>query len=305
VDSSTGVATCSTSSLSAQGTPHPITAIYSGDPSFSGSTSNTVNQQVNNSTTVLATSGSTSVFGQTVTFTATVSGASPPTGTMKFQDNAVDIGSCTAQPVNTGTGVATCTISSLSAQGTAHPITAIYSGDSSLTGSTSNIVNQVVNKASTTTVVMTSIGQGGAGTPITFQATVSASTASGSPTGNVTFKSDGATIIGNKSDAQPVALVASGDNQTSKASFTTQPPDISVGTRVITAVYNGDSNYLTSTSAGHSQVINGAPPSPAGATATTIIGGANIGVANQGKIFIAGGNAQAASTMAPTSATWI
>ena len=53
---------------------HSITAVYNTDGNFSTSTSGTVTQVVNqaSSTTSLASSVNPSVFGQSVTFTATV-----------------------------------------------------------------------------------------------------------------------------------------------------------------------------------------------------------------------------------------
>jgi len=94
---------------------------------------------------VLATSGTPTVYGSSVTFTATVTavgGGSIPTGTIQFQDNAVNLGAAVA--IN-GSGVATYMTSSLIV-GT-HPITGVYSGDSNYSGATSLTVNQVVTKA--------------------------------------------------------------------------------------------------------------------------------------------------------------
>ena len=79
-----------------------------------------------------------STVGQSVTFTATVTGATP-TGTVQFKDGAGNLGS----PVTLSAGVAALTTSALT-QGT-HPITAVYSGDAGNTTSTSPAVQQVVN----------------------------------------------------------------------------------------------------------------------------------------------------------------
>jgi hypothetical protein len=53
---------------------HPIKAVYGGDASFIGSTSKVVNQVVSKATTTttLASSRNLSNFGQSVTFTASV-----------------------------------------------------------------------------------------------------------------------------------------------------------------------------------------------------------------------------------------
>src|SRR5207247_9140460 len=62
---------------------HSITARYNGDTNFSGSTSTALTQTVNKaSTTTSLTSGTNpSVFGQSVTFTATVTVTAPGAGT--------------------------------------------------------------------------------------------------------------------------------------------------------------------------------------------------------------------------------
>ncbi len=67
-----GVATFSTSALALNS--HSITAVYGGDTDFTTSTSSAVSQTVNQDGTSSAVSSSVdpSVFGQSVTFTATV-----------------------------------------------------------------------------------------------------------------------------------------------------------------------------------------------------------------------------------------
>ena len=136
---SAGVATFSTSALSV-GT-HSIAATYSGDTSFNGSTSNAVSQVVNkaSSTVALAATPNPSIFGQSVTFTATVtSPAGTPTGLMTFFDGATTIGTGTL-----AAGVATFSTPALTIG--SHAITASYSGDSNFTGSSSGTIAQVVN----------------------------------------------------------------------------------------------------------------------------------------------------------------
>ena len=91
------------------------------------------------STALSLTSGSTpSTFGDSLTFTATVTG-STPTGTVQFQDGGSNLGSA----VTMSGGSAALTTSSLSVA--THSITAVYSGDASNIGSTSSALSQVVN----------------------------------------------------------------------------------------------------------------------------------------------------------------
>ncbi|MEI8044323.1 MAG: YDG domain-containing protein, partial [Verrucomicrobiota bacterium] len=94
------------------------------------------------SITSLATDGSPSTYGNTVTFTATVTGTGgTPTGSVTFKDSASTIGS----GVLNGSGVATLAIASLPSG--ARSITAVYAGDGTFVGSTSSAVTQTVNQA--------------------------------------------------------------------------------------------------------------------------------------------------------------
>jgi hypothetical protein len=98
-------------------------------------------------TTALTSSQSASVFGQPVTFTATVtpkSGLGTPTGTVDFKD-----GSTLLQTVPLSRGVASVNISSL-AVGT-HTITAVYSGDATFDGSLNSISQKVASVLAITT----------------------------------------------------------------------------------------------------------------------------------------------------------
>jgi hypothetical protein len=118
-------------------------------------------------TTALVSSQNPSSNGFAVTFTATVSavGAPPgtPTGTAAFFDGATPI-TCEnvgGQTLN-GSGVATCTISTLSVAGSPHSITAQYSGDTNYLASTSNTVSQTV-LACANPATVTNLNDAGAG----------------------------------------------------------------------------------------------------------------------------------------------
>ena len=93
-------------------------------------------------TTQASSSLNPSMYGQSVTFTATVtSTAGTPTGTIQFKDGGTDLGS----PVALTIGVATYATSSLTVA--AHSLTAVYSGDSSFATSTSAVLSQGVTPA--------------------------------------------------------------------------------------------------------------------------------------------------------------
>ncbi len=133
---------------------HNIQATYNGDSTFAGSTSNTVSQMVLatiGSTTTLTSSPNPSAVGQAVTFTATVkpaSGSLTPTGTVTFKDNGTTIGTGTLSSIG-GVQTATFTTSALTAG--SHPITAVYSGDTNFSASTSAVLVQNVNSSSDST----------------------------------------------------------------------------------------------------------------------------------------------------------
>jgi len=136
---SNAVAILTTSALTI-GT-HPITAVYSGDAQNSTSTSPVLDQLVSvvmpaTTTTALVSSLNPSNFGQSVTFTATVTGDNP-TGSVRFDDGVTTLGSGSVSA-----GKASITTSALAVG--SHPIKATYGGDTSNIASSSPILTQVV-----------------------------------------------------------------------------------------------------------------------------------------------------------------
>ena len=121
-----------------------ITAVYDGDSAFAGSTSAAVTQTVNkaSSSTTVKSSLNPSTFGQSVTLTANVSGqfSGVATGTVTFSNGSSSLGSATVSSNTASLATTTLPVGTDS-------ITAVYSGDSNFTGSTSNTVSQVVNAA--------------------------------------------------------------------------------------------------------------------------------------------------------------
>ena len=127
---------------------HSITAKYSGDNNFDGSTSAAVNQTVDKAgtTTILTSSAKSIKSGSQVTFTAKVSVTAPgignPSGTVTFKDSSTN--KTLGTVVVNSYGQVVCSISSLSL--TTHSIIAVYGGDGNFDGSTSNAINQVITK---------------------------------------------------------------------------------------------------------------------------------------------------------------
>ncbi|MGA2355472.1 MAG: Ig-like domain repeat protein [Terriglobales bacterium] len=214
---SSGVATFTTSTL--KSTTHDIKATYAGDETFATS-SGTVTQVVTpySTSTTLTSSLNPSTYGQSVTWTATVTSTGPyvPTGKVKF----AGLGTATLSG-----GVATLTKIWLNT-GT-YAIAAEYEGDDASAPSTSSTLNQVVNPDSTTTTVTSSPNPSSQGQTVTFTATVTTSTGVNSA-GTVTFTAGG-TTLGTATLTGNVASV----------STSTLP----VGTSVVQATYNGETNF--------------------------------------------------------------
>ena len=146
-----GSATFSISSLS--GGTDNIKAAYGGDSTFGPSKSKPVAQVVNLATTVTTLTSSPNPVnpGQTVVFTATVTGqvgGIAISGNVIFYNGTTKLGSGSLSG-----GVATFRNAKL-AVGT-DPITAIYNGSKTYAKSTSNVVNQVVAAAQVIDSTMT------------------------------------------------------------------------------------------------------------------------------------------------------
>ena len=223
-----------------------ITGSYSGGLTELPSTSVPFIETVNKySTTTSATSTvNPSSFGQSVNFSATVTSSSggTPTGTVTFKNASATLGTVTLSG-----GAASLNTSAL-AVGT-HSITVSYSGDATNAGSTSPAIIQVVNKASTTASITSSVNPSIFGQPVTFSTTVSSSSG-GIPTGVVSFKNASGGIIASATLSGGAASVSTSG--------------LNVGTQSIFVTYAGDATHLTSTSADISQVITPA------ATTTTL-----------------------------------
>src|SRR6266436_229334 len=128
----------------------------------------------------------------------------------------------------------------------------------------------------TTTSVASSANPSAAGQSVTFTATVAVTTGAGTPTGTVTFLDGGGTL----------GTASLGG---SAATFTTT--QLAVGSHSITAVYNGDPNFLGSTSQPLTQtVLSGTRP-----TITTLVSAINPSSPAQSVTFTA--------TVAPATGT--
>jgi hypothetical protein len=188
-------------------------------------------------TTSVTSSADPSVFGQPVTFTATVAtaGLGTPSGNVQFFEDGNPIGGPVALNAS---GQAQLTTSTLPVG--SHVITANYAGDvpNGFNASSGGLITnpQTVNQASTTTGLTSNQSNPvGTGVPVTFTATVSpVAPGAGTRTGTVTFNRNGVPVCSN------VPINVSGQ-ATCTITFTI------AGNYNITAVYSGDTNFTAST----------------------------------------------------------
>ena len=211
-----------------------ITAQYSGDSTFTSSTSpvTTVTVGMATTTTAVTFSPSTPVFGQSVTLTATITptttGSASPTGTVTFFNGSTIIGHGTRHERSGHSRTNTLPVGTNS-------ITAQYGGDTNYAASTSPAVTVPVAQASTTTAVTYFPSSPVASQNVTLTATVTAvSPGAGTPTGTVQFYQ--------RHDRAGEPRHISGG----VATLTTTA--LPTGDNSITAQYSGDTNFDASTS---------------------------------------------------------
>ncbi|MBL1112692.1 Ig-like domain repeat protein [Streptomyces sp. 110] len=190
------------------------------------------------STTTVTSTPNPSVFGQSVTYTATVTGittGTPPWGDVTFViAGGPTIGPVTLTQTGVDSGTASVTDSTLAVG--SHLVTANFANSSDPVDNSSGTTIQQVNQAATTTTVTFVPPAPVCGETVTLTASVAAvPPGSGTPTGTVTFiiSADGPTVTG--------TLDAAGN-----ASVTV--PALSVGTHQVAAFYNGDANFAPSNS---------------------------------------------------------
>ncbi len=220
---------------------HIIAAHYSGNADFDASTGYYSNPGLAVYQATITSVGSSlnpSVFGQSVTFTATVTVPSPgtgtPTGSVDFfdQSTGTDLGVVSLD----NEGHASVSIATLT-EGT-HIIEAHYSGDANYIFTTGYYDNpgQVVTKLATTTSVSSSMNPSLVGQNVTFTASVIAQPqVTPGPTGEVTFYD-----VSTGTPLDKVSLDNDGNASISIATLT-------AGEHNISALYNGDDNFSSST----------------------------------------------------------
>ena len=206
---------------------------------YGGSTSTEfdVTVTVASTSTALQSSAPSAVYGQSVTFTAMVTGPGNATGPVSFYAGPVN----TADLIGTGTlgvvggqDVATFRTTAMPVSGSPYSITAVYGGDPDNVGSTSNVIEQSIDRDSTTTTASSSALTSNLGQTLTLTASVTANApGSGTPTGSVDFY-DTTT----QTDLGSVPLVSGA----AALPIATLP----LGTQTITETYSGDTDFVPS-----------------------------------------------------------
>lgn len=257
--------------------PHCIVAEYNGasgtpaDPNFATSTSGLTDKTLNitravTATTVQSSTGWASVYGQPVTFTATVTAASSvglsPGATVTFVDGTLSISA--PMPLtgsgNSVSGAQTFPVLNVtSALGVgSHSISANYAGDLNYLPSTGpGAAPQVVSKANTTTVVTSSCLSSSSGCTVGQQLTLTA-VVTVNPPGNgapLATNPTGTVLFYNGSTALQCSTSGALTQSTGIATCLL-PTGLPQGSLALTAVYSGDPSFNTSTSAIVTQGIN-------------------------------------------------
>ena len=229
---------------------HSIIATYNADTNFTASISGSVAQmvsQANTTTTITnaaALNTTPSVVGQAVTINISVApvfpGSGTPSGSVTVNDGAGD--NCVAT-LAAGTGSCSITFPTAGSK----TLSATYGGDTNFTGSTSANASHTVNAASTTTTITNSAALASASLQ-NHAYTVSYSVAITAPGGGSISGTDTVTV----SDGTDTCTGTVAGGNCSLISTTT-------GAKTITAKYNGNTNYSSSTSAGVPHTVGIAP----------------------------------------------
>ncbi|HEX3849329.1 MAG TPA: Ig-like domain-containing protein, partial [Polyangiaceae bacterium] len=223
-----GAATLTTGGLAAGA--HNITATYSGDANYVGSSSSALAETVSLAQPMVMLSGPANAVdvGTAVLLTGTLTGPGvTPTGTLTLMDGATALSTQTV----TANGRYSFSTSSLSL-GT-HSLSVVYSGDSDNATATSATSAVVIQLAPTAIAVSTSANPGTVGQPITLTASLASDSAGIS--GTVSFM-DGAASVG----TTPVSA---------SRTATLTIPALGFGVHSITASYSGDAQHAASSSA--------------------------------------------------------
>ena len=209
---------------------HTLSAVYGGNANYDTSTSTTLMEtvQLSTSATLLSPSASTLAGGRSLTLTATVNTAGvKATGSVTFTDGGTVLGTTTL----TSGAVGTLTLTTLPVG--PHSIIATYSGDLNYGASSSPASAVTVTLGNTLLTLAASPTSATSGATITLSASMTSD--------GVLPSNPGVTLTDNGSTLTALTLSTAG-----KATFNTST--LSVGTHNIMAQYAGDPNNATAQS---------------------------------------------------------
>jgi uncharacterized repeat protein (TIGR03803 family) len=224
-------ATINASSTGIPAGTYAVTAIYSGDANYQGSSAATNVVIIGSATAVsLSATPSTVTQGHSLTLSAAVSRTTQsgyPGGDVKFSYNGTPVGSAT---LKNGVATLTVTVPANTPSGM-YTVTAQYSGDAGDQSSSGATTVTVI--AGTSTSVSASPNPVGVDSAFTLTANVARNYGPMIPSGTITF-STGSTVLGTANLNGGVAVLEESD--------TGMPP----GAYTVTATYSGDSTDAAS-----------------------------------------------------------
>jgi hypothetical protein len=241
-----GSAACTLSTLPVSA--DTITGTYSGDSGHTGSSGSVVqNITAAGASVSVASSLDPSTYGQTVVFTATISGEyglirghkkQVATGSVAWSDANGSMSCVEGNPSTVASGAATCTVSNL-AVNASDTITANYSGDSNHNPS-SGTVSQEIDAAGASVVVASSGSPSNLGQPVTLTATISGQYGLLKKKGNKAKSQDvSGTVLWSSNTGCGTTSVTSGNPGTA----TCITSILQAGSNTVTASYSGDSDH--------------------------------------------------------------
>ncbi len=204
---------------------YSLSASYSGNSDYQGSSSTCQSFIVNKAqpATTVTSNQNPSTAGQSVTFTATVSGGYSPSGLVGFTSNGAGISGCTS--VLLSSGQAQCMTSTLAAGTDA--IVATSSGDGNNLGSSGTLSGGQQVSAITPTVTVTVQSKVNSAQALPVTVTVSGGAGNPTPTGSVVLSSGTYT-------SSPATLSAG------SAAINIPAGSLAVGSDTLTATYTPD-----------------------------------------------------------------
>jgi hypothetical protein len=261
-----------------------VLAVYTATGDFVGS-QGSLNQTVNASTTTSVSSSSNpSVFGHSVTLTATVTDTSSstlkPAGSVEFFDGTVDLGTGTAQG---GTGAsATWTLTTTTLPSGANAIKAVFNPTGAFLSSSGTLPQHV--QAITTTAVASSKNPSTFGDSVTYTATITNTSGGAPPAGSIEFF-NGSIDLGPGS-----TLTANGNVATSTFSTSALPAGVDNVSAVYTPAAGAD---FVGSQGSLSQTVNAI-------TTTALTSSANPSLVGSAVTLSATVTDTSSSTLAPT-----